>query len=140
MDTCILNRYLNDDKQSLGVLVVIKNDLWVAKTLELGWKNNQNSISCIPVGEYICKYTRSNRLSQLTKRDYFTYEVLDVPGRSGIRIHSANYYNQLLGCIALGNALKDLNADTNLDLVHSGATVKAFENVMALQDFELIIK
>ena len=31
-------------------------------------------------------------------------ELLNVPGRSGIRIHTANLPSQLLGCLAPGSA------------------------------------
>jgi len=31
-----------------------------------------------------------------------TYELQDVPGRNGIRIHPANVFDELEGCIALG--------------------------------------
>lgn len=33
------------------------------------------------------------------------YEVQWAPARTGIRIHSANFPSQLLGCIALGERL-----------------------------------
>jgi hypothetical protein len=67
------------------------------------------------------------------------YEVLSVPNRAGIRIHSANYYLQLLGCIAIGSALKDLNADGEMDTLHSGDTVRAFEVLAAGKPFQLTI-
>lgn len=137
---CHLTRYIQNDKQSLGVWVFAKNDLWVAKTLELPWKDNASNISCIPDGAYTCKYTRSNRLSKLKGVDVFTYELVDVPDRAGIRIHSANYFYQLLGCIAMGSALKDLNADGQLDVIHSGDTVDAFVKVMEKKDFILNIE
>jgi hypothetical protein len=140
MQEVILTRLWRDDKQTLGVLVVPKNDLWVCKTLELSWKNNQPNISCISAGTYLCTYTRSNRLSQIAGADVYTYELVNVKGRTGIRIHSANYYFQLEGCIALGSALKDLNADARLDLIHSGETVKQFEALMQGKNFWLIIQ
>ena len=79
-------------------------------------------------------------MSLVTKRDYYTYEVLNVPNRSGIRIHSANFYTQIKGCIAMGDSHKDLNADQSLDVVHSGNTIKAFEDFMCKEDFILTIK
>jgi hypothetical protein len=136
-----LIRFFGDSKQSLGTIMAMDGaKLFVAKTLELSDKNNQNNISCIPKGTYTCKYTRSTRLSLLTQRDYYTYEVLNVPNRSGIRIHSANFYTQIKGCIALGDSHKDLNADQSLDVVHSGNTTKAFEEFMGKEDFILTIK
>lgn len=139
MKQVFINRNPSSEKQTLGNIVVPEFN-WTAKTLELPWLQNKNNISCIPDGEYICKYTRSVRLSKLKGHDFFTYEILNVPGRAGIRIHAANFFNQLLGCVALGSALKDLNVDQELDVIHSGDTVAAFEKLMDYQDFKLIIK
>lgn len=141
MKEAFLKRFSDDSKQTLGILSFVKNDgqLFVCKTLELPWKDNQSNISCIPAGSYTCKYTRSNRMSEHKGRDVFTYGVLNVPNRAGIRIHSANFFSELLGCIALGDAHKDINADNEQDVVHSGATIAAFEEQMQKQDFKLVI-
>lgn len=130
---------VDDIRQTLGVMNV-DNGGFVSKSLELPWKNNQNNISCIPVGTYICKYTRSPRISKVKGEDFFTYEIMDVPNRGGVRIHSANYFHQLRGCIALGNAAKDMDMDGCNDISHSGDTIKAFEKYMNYEDFELEIK
>jgi hypothetical protein len=141
MKVVLLNRISEDARQSLGTLSVMKSDrqLFVCKTLELPWNNNQSNVSCIPAGSYPCKYTRSNRMSAEKGRDVFTYEVLNVPERAGIRIHAANYFSQLLGCIALGDANNDINRDSEPDVVHSVATVAAFEHLMNQEDFTLVI-
>lgn len=144
MNTVNIFRFIDNTKQSLGNLTVDYN-LFEAKTLELPWKENQHNISCIPVNDesnpfYICKWTRSNRLSILAGHDVFTYEVINVPDRDGIRLHSANYFFQLLGCIALGDVLKDINIDGQLDTEHSGNTIKKLNELMNKQDFKLIIK
>jgi len=141
MKEITLKRFSDDTKQTLGILSFIKDDgqLFVCKTLELPWKDNMNNVSCIPVGNYVCKYTRSNRMSKQKGHDVFTYEVLNVPNRAGIRIHSANFFFDLLGCIALGDAHEDINHDSEKDVVHSGITISAFENHMGKQDFKLIV-
>jgi hypothetical protein len=139
-NTATLIRTSHDSRQTLGVLIASAGDkLFTCKTLELAWKDNQPNISCVPAGRYKCYYTRSSVLSAKKGADVFTYEVIGVPGRTGIRIHSANYFHQLRGCIALGAAHKDLNADTIMDLVHSGETVKAFESFMNKEAFALEI-
>lgn len=130
-----LHRLLGTDKQMLGVLSAVNgNQLFVAKTMELPDKENAPKISCIPKGVYTCKYTLSPHFKK------HTYEVLNVTGRAGIRIHSANFASQLLGCIALGSALKDINNDGHQDVVHSGATMEEFEKLMNYEDFELTIE
>jgi len=135
-----LSRFFGNDKQTLGTLTTMNgSELWVCKTLELAWNKNISNESCIPTGIFLCKWTRSNRLSKAAGHDVYTYEVLNVPNRSGIRIHSANFFYQLLGCIALGDAHKDINADGNLDVIHSGATVGKFNAIMGGHDFTLFI-
>ena len=119
----------------LGILHTVYNgQLFVAKTMELPDKNNEQRISCIPKGIYTCKFTYSPHFKK------FTYEIMNVPDRAGIRIHSANYAKQLLGCIALGSALKDINNDGHQDVIHSGETMLEFEKLMNEEDFILTVK
>jgi hypothetical protein len=141
MTTVRLKRFFTDEKQTLGSLSFLnESEVFTCKALELGWDKNINNKSCIPNGNYSCRWTRSNRLSAAAGHDVFTYEVINVPSRAGIRIHAANYYNQLLGCIALGDAHKDLNADGELDLIHSGDTIKNFNAIMNGREFMLVIE
>ena len=128
-------------------------------TLELPWKDNKNQVSCIPADKYLCKWTRSNRISGLhlqrwlkknpgktvedcpdSEKNVYTYELFNVKGRTGIRIHSANYFFDLKGCIAFGDALKDINIDSHLDVIHSGKTIELFAAMMNYQDFYLDIR
>lgn len=104
------------------------------KTIERPWKNNQHNISCIPKGTYHCTYTFS--LTHLG----WTYQVNNVPNRSGIRIHSANYYTDLEGCIGLGSGYEDINKDGQLDAINSKLTVNNFVTLLNKKDFTLIIK
>lgn len=53
-----------------------------------------NESCCIPEGVYPVIWSYSNRLK------HNTFEILNVPNRSGIRIHPANVISELLGCIA----------------------------------------
>ncbi len=157
MTDVYLIRTLKNSKQSLGMLCVM-DTVFHAKTLELGWHNNASNISCFPAGIYICKWTRSPRLSReslarwLKKnpskkesdapddvKNVYTYEITGVDGRAGLRFHSANWFFELKGCVALGSIFKDLNADMELDIVHSGDTIKAFNELMNKKDFRLIV-
>lgn len=126
-----ITRQVGVNGETLGVL---KANGFTAKTLELPWMSNMPNISCIPTGEYDVKWTFSLRLLK------FTYEVQNVPKRSGIRIHSANYYYELKGCIALGDSLADLNHDGRLDVLNSRITIKKFEDLMGRKPFKLLIK
>ncbi len=101
-------------------------------TCERPWADNKNDISCIPKGSYLCKWTLSPRLKR------FTYEVLNVPRRQGIRIHSANFPFQVLGCIALGEKVGKM--DNKQAVFSSQTAVRIFETILKKQDFTLEIK
>ncbi|MBT1688109.1 DUF5675 family protein [Dawidia soli] len=66
----------------------------ICPSIELPWRENRRSISCIPEGRY------EVRKRHTQKRGHHLL-VIDVPGRSGILIHPANdAQKELLGCIA----------------------------------------
>lgn len=134
-------RTFENDKQTLGVWVVTGENgpELVCRTLELPDKKNANNVSRILAGKYICKFTQSASLKNKDGSPLWSYEITKVPGRAGVRIHSANFFSQLRGCIALGSAHKDINADGNLDVLHSGNTMAEFEALMEKKDFELEI-
>jgi hypothetical protein len=135
-------RTFENESQTLGVITVTdpkEGVVFVARTLELPDKNNANSVSRILAGKYLCKYTRSNSFSQSAGKDVYTYEITSVPNRSGVRIHSANFFSQLRGCISMGDAHRDINADTNPDVTNSGRAIFEFEKVLNKEDFELEI-
>jgi len=133
--TVTIVRDKSTDKQTTGSLVASNaGATFVCKTLELPWLNNQPNISCIPKGTYDVTWTFSPRKMR------FTYRVQNVPGRLGILFHSANYFYDLLGCIALGSTLADINKDGQLDVTNSRVTMASFEGFMGKKPFKLIIK
>jgi len=85
----------------------------VCKTLELPWAGNAPGTSCIPEGKYKLAFVRSPRFQRNMWR------VMQVPGRDGILIHSANFDRQLKGCIAPGLELRDIDGDGRLDSARS---------------------
>jgi hypothetical protein len=60
--------------------------------VERPWKNNQPFISCIPQGTY------SMKLGFFSKGGYPAWEVLNVPGRTEIKIHKGNRPSESFGC------------------------------------------
>ena len=82
----------------MGILGV----LWVAGrkfyTVERPWKDNIPYESCIPEGEYDLSWRESPKFG-------WTYEVKDVPNRTHILIHVANYPQDVVGCVGLGSRL-----------------------------------
>lgn len=76
------------------------------------------------------------------------YLVTDVEGRSGIRIHPANwggsvnhgYKRDLLGCIALGTSLiGGPGTGKQLMLTSSAVPTRRFEKLLNGEDFKLDI-
>lgn len=139
MNPTIVRTY--GQSETLGKLHAEKNgDKFDCLTLELVNNNNEPDSSCIPEGTYHCVYTTSPHLSKLAGKPVDTYEIQGVPNRAGIRIHSANFFKQLLGCCALGYKQTDLNTDGIPDLADSRNAVHDFEKFMNYEQFDLIIR
>ena len=133
--TVNLTRTSNGVYETLGNLTAQNGGAtFQCKTLELPYKGNQVDISCVPVGKYRVLRTFSWKMMK------YTYELQNVPYRSGIRLHSANYFYQLKGCIALGDGFVDLNKDGQLDVKNSQNTLKSFEGFLQNKPFDLIIQ
>lgn len=159
MTEATITRQSDDGKQTLGTWA---QEGFICDTLELPWKDNQHDISCIPKTEpdkpYLVTWTRSARLStkSLLKwlllnpgkketdcpdgvKNIYTYEVMDVPNRPGIRIHSASFFHDLLGCISQGKNTPDMDGDGEEDLTNSRNTINSFNQMMNKESFLLHI-
>jgi hypothetical protein len=90
---------------------------------------NEAGLACIPAGEYAIKLGVFHRNTPTPVDDYPAYEVLNVPGRSLIKIHKANFPTDVKGCIGLGMNLGELNGHPAV-LSSSGA-YDAFMKVLA---------
>ncbi len=115
-----IQRIQKDGFQSLGILTIYDDNgfpYWECRTLELPDKDNQLRKSCIPEGEYWVEKRNSPKYG-----DHF--HILDVPGRTLILIHNANFVRQLLGCIAVGLAHTDIDGDGHRDVTRSRSTLK----------------
>ena len=94
-----LVRYCYGPREVLGLLKFPVEDdgqfqyqLW---TVECPWRANTRYLSCIPDGIYELAPFDSVRHPE-------TYQVLNVPDRSGILIHAGNSVADVTGCIAPG--------------------------------------
>ena len=65
-------------------------------TLEDPWRDNRVGVSCIPLGTYGLVIDVSNRFQRPMPH------ILDVPDRTGIRIHPGNKECDTEGCILIG--------------------------------------
>ncbi len=85
------------DNSTIGELFL--NGEKMCDTLELPYRDNQRSISCIPTGEYKVRlrYPRES-----ATRDYLHLLVQDVKDRSYILFHRGNSAKDTRGCILVG--------------------------------------
>lgn len=119
----------------MGVLCF--DDQPFCATLELPWNDNKRSISCIPAGTYLCRKTfKRTTLGGLVIPE--TFEVMRVPGRSGILIHVGNYPKDTQGCILLGTSH---TWDSKKPMIlHSNDAFRAFLTRMQdVNELELVI-
>ena len=115
----ILNRTLSQDKQTLGTLELFDDTnkkIFECKTLELPWLNNKKQKSCIPKGNYTVVTRKSPKYGS-------HFHVINVDNRDMILIHSGNYFTDILGCILVGDSLKEINKDGYLDVLNSKITL-----------------
>lgn len=127
MKTVLLHRYWQDENQSLSSTVVLDEQNRVrfsGVTLERGWRNNQQNISCIPAGVYELVYEWSDKFEMML------WEIKGVPNRSECKFHSANFWYQLNGCISPGRRPKYLDNDRYLDVTDSVNTLKDFHKAL----------
>ena len=96
MKIITLNRIISSDEGILGLLHI--NGKPISVTLERPWKDNKAWESCIPFGLY-----NLTRLDKSKAFNYPHYILENVPNRTFIKIHVANYPSELHGCIGVGS-------------------------------------
>lgn len=136
MKNVFLIRMKMSDMGTEGMLIT--DDGFNCKTMELPWRDNQVGKSCIPSGEYECVLRKSPRFG-------LVYCVTKVPNRSYILIHQGNYSGDVTkgyktsveGCILLGKDFGWLSEQRAV--LNSRITVRAFMNHMKNKDFTLTV-
>lgn len=91
-----LERFCYSDMGTFGKLRYKNFECY---TVERPWENNTPYVSCVPPGIYPIKPSRFN------KGNYPCWELEQVPNRTLIKIHRANTYHDVQGCIGLGEKL-----------------------------------
>lgn len=115
-------RFFDGAKQTLGTLFagnfvsLTDKEIFACATLELPGKKNERFVSRIPPGTYIVK-------KRFSKKHKEHLEILNVPNRTNILIHSGNFYTDITGCILVGEKFIDINKDGVLDVVNSRKTL-----------------
>lgn len=113
--------------------------LLMIRCLELEWLDNAKGKSCIPAGVYPMRWSMSNRFKRMM------WEVCDVPGRAGIRIHSGNYAGDKIssseGCILPCQQWADINGDGVIDGASSKQALSELEaHLKPYQDTGLMLE
>jgi hypothetical protein len=131
--TVYLLRTSTSDQGTEGMIIT---DDFICKTLELPWRKNKRSISCIPSGKYKVVIRQSPKYGSV-------YWVQDVPNRTWILIHSGNwagdvkkgFKSHVNGCILLGKKhgwLAEQRA-----ILNSRVAVRGFRNILVDKSFVL---
>lgn len=114
----LIERKRKEETQTIGELTVYANrtkPIFFCVTMELEEDCNAVRDDAIPIGLY-------DVVRRYSKKYGWHFHVLDVPNRSLILIHEANYSSQLLGCIGVGEKISDINKDGLDDITNSRAT------------------
>jgi len=126
----VLQRVWMDDNQSTGSLIVLdelRQPIYISPCIERGDRNNEQNVSNVPTGTYPLVWENSPKFGMV-------WELKDVPNRSECKIHAANMWNQINGCIAPGTYLGEINNDGYYDTLASGDALKRFH--LALEDMQ----
>lgn len=108
----VLQRFRTTDV-TFGQIVLPSGQ--VIYTLERPWHDNEPDISCIPTGTYLCVGHDSPRHPQ-------TWQLINVPNRTEVLIHTGNFEKDTLGCILIG-----LKHDfDNSDILQSDLALQLF--------------
>ena len=135
-----IQRFQSDDQGTLGYVSV--DGRHFCKSIELPWRNNERSYSCIPDGIYKVKIRKSKKYGKI-------YWVLEVENRSWILIHSGNFAGDSKkgwiahseGCILFGKYFaRHLKHKGQQMVCMSRTTVRRFMQYMRDELFELEVK
>ena len=137
MRKATLTRCNSSDIGTFGTLV--SDSGWTCRTLERPAAIGEHP--CIPSGLYVVAWTKGIHPAHPE-----VYEVTGVPGSTGILIHAADVYEQLLGCVAPGSAVGPVDLTwegqhiQHLGVCNSRSTLAALIADMGKQTFVLTIK
>lgn len=136
MDTVRLDRQQTSPMGTFGRLFLPQAELF---TGELPWRDNRPGVSCIPEGDYPCRWSVSGRYGHI-------YGVFDVPDRQYIRLHNGNFcgdrevglLSHVEGCILLGQAFGRIQGQQAILL--SRPALSQFHAILAEQPFTLEVR
>lgn len=128
-----LQRTYSGTDATLGILTASDGSKSISLcVIERPWLNNAANKSCIPAGIYRVVWSKSPRLRK------FTYEIVGVTGRAGIRIHAGNVAADSLGCPLLGMRFGAIGK--NRAVLASREAVQKFDRFFNGTTFSLEVK
>ncbi|MCH8556910.1 MAG: DUF5675 family protein [Balneolia bacterium] len=130
-----VDRIAQNEFQTEGLLRLINESGEVkfkCRTLELPWRENKRTVSCIPAGRYQAMRHQSPRFGNCIL-------LFGVKGRSEILIHYGNFFHDTLGCILVGRDFLDMDGDGHLDVTFSRATINRLYD-LCTPSLEVIIR
>lgn len=101
---------------------------FISYSFELPYRSNKRKISCINEGTYQIKIENHKKYNMCIR-------LYNVHNRDRILIHAANFYNQLLGCIAPVMSINNvggLESRKALDLVINEIVIHEYETITIL--------
>ena len=117
----ILQRLTIRDDGAFGCLQDDDTGPWEALTCERTYGDPGVPTIVLPAGSYRCQ-RGIHSLDGVNK--FETFEVMDVPGHTGILFHWANWETDSRGCIGVGNEMGKLSGRPAI--LHSMAAFDAF--------------
>ena len=105
-----LDRYKSTPDLTLGRLSMPCG--YTCYVLELPWRGNRRSKSCIPDGEYPLRKRRSPVVQRSSGGEFREgYELTCVPDRTYIMIHPGNWVRNTDGCLLPGRKPQDIRGE-----------------------------
>ena len=119
------------DDRTLGQMTLENGTVF--HTMERPWLNNQSQVSCIPEGVYKLALRDSSVVNRTTHGSHPKgWEVTDVPNRTFIMIHIANFPHELMGCIGIG--MRHGILDNEMAVLQSATAFELFMLALAGRD------
>ena len=113
---------------TMGMLSIDGMEHEPLHTLELPWRDNKRTVSCIPTGVYQVYPHVSPSLGKCWK-------LQDVPERDDILIHSGNTVEDIRGCILLGLSAAPMAGDPAV--TKSRGAISYFRTLVGEKPFTL---
>lgn len=144
MKTVNQYRFASSNQGTKSLAVTVLEGFESFCMIELPWRNNEPNYSCIPDGEYLCKFRKSKKFRE-------HYHLQDVKGRTWILTHSGNlagdtkrgWKTHSHGCLLPGSRFGKIEIDkhnTYQDAVFSSRpTLRKLITAMEKKDFVLRI-